>query len=109
MNILDNLITGFSVERLVQFFRQKISSFKPDEENYETLFLDNENIIGDYKDILKIGEADLKNSEDLIIIAARTLKKLTDKTGKKRQSTRSIEHDRKSCLVFWNVNWRNCV
>jgi hypothetical protein len=80
MDTLNNLITNFSVDTLKLFFRQKISSFKSDEENYEYLFEDN-----DYEDITKIGEADLKNSDDLLIISAKTLAPLTNKTGKKRQ------------------------
>ena len=66
MDTLNNLIASFTVDKLKQFLRQKISTFKPDEENYEYLFRDNENIAENYEDIEKIGEADLTNSDDLL-------------------------------------------
>ena len=80
MNILDNLITEFSIETLKQFFRQKISTFKYDEENYDYLFEDD-----NYEDITKIGEAVLKNSDELLVCTAKTLAPLSDRSGKKRQ------------------------
>ncbi len=85
MDTLNNLIRSFSIDKLKHFFRQKIRTFKLDEKNYKYLFEDNESIIDNYKDIIKIGEADLVNSEDLLIITAKTSTQLTNKTGKKRQ------------------------
>ena len=85
MDTLNTLITNFSIESLIQFFRQKINTFKPEKENYEYLFEDNESIIENYEDIKKIGEADINNSDDLIIITAKTIAQLTNRTGKKRQ------------------------
>ena len=85
MDILNNLITDFSTENLIQFFRQNINTFKPENENFEYLFEDNESIIENFQDIEKIGEADINNSDDLLVITAKTLSPLTDRTGKKRQ------------------------
>ncbi len=75
---ISTLIENFSVSILKDFFRERINSFKPDEENYEYLFGENEYINESYKDIVKIGEADLTNSDDLIVITAKTLVQLTN-------------------------------
>ena len=109
MDTLDNLITGFSVDKLKQFFRQKINTFKPDEEDYEYLFEDNENISDNYEDIVKIGEADLINSDDLLVITAKTLAPLTNKTGKKRQfeiAKKILKEENKDAafFIFYNEN-----
>lgn len=83
--ILERLISDFDIETLKQFFINKITTFKPKQEDYEYLFEDNENITANYQDIQKIGEADLKNSADLLVIAAKTLTPISERTGKKRQ------------------------
>lgn len=57
MNIIDNLIIEFSVEQLRQFFRKKISNFKPKDENYDFLFEDKKEISDNFTDITNIGEA----------------------------------------------------
>ena len=67
------------------FLHKKTSSFKLEKEDYEFLFKDNKDITDNYENIIKIGEADLKDSDDLIVIAANTLLPLTERTGKKRQ------------------------
>ncbi|MCD6355028.1 MAG: transposase [Prolixibacteraceae bacterium] len=82
---INDLIENFSVNALKDFFRERISSFKPDEEYYEYLFNENDYINENYKDIVKIGEADLSNSDDLLVLTAKTLVPLTNRTGKKRQ------------------------
>ena len=104
---LDNyhrgLITNFSVENLKQFFRQKISTFKPAQEDYGYLFEDNKDITVHYKDIIKIGEADLLKSDDLLVITAKTLAPLTNRTGKKRQfniAKKILKQENKDAAFF---------
>jgi len=101
--MLDNLIADFSVDNLKQFFRQRISSFKPDEEDYEYLFEDKEDITDNYKNIVKIGKADLTNSDDLLVITTKTLAPLTDKTGKKKQfeiARKILKEENKDAAFF---------
>lgn len=103
MDSLNNLITDFSIENLKQFFRQKISTFKSEDEDYSYLFEDNENITNNYEDILKVGEADLINSDDLIVFAAKTIAPLTNRTGKKRQyeiARKILKDERKDSAIF---------
>ncbi|RLD60140.1 MAG: type II restriction endonuclease, partial [Bacteroidetes bacterium] len=85
MVIVNDLIAEFSVEQLRQFFRGKITKFKPKEENYDFLFEDKKEISDNFTDITNIGEAVLNNNDDLLIITAKTNKKLTNRSGKKRQ------------------------
>jgi len=80
---LKTLIENFSVTNLKDVFREKIAAFKPYDENYEYLF--DEQITDNYEDIKKIGEADLTNTDDILIITAKTLNQLTTRTEKKRQ------------------------
>lgn len=85
LDTLHNLIEYFSIDLLQQFFRENIRTFRTDEENYEYLFDGNEDINKKYTDISKIGEADISNSDDLLVITAKTFAPLTNKTGKKQQ------------------------
>jgi adenine-specific DNA-methyltransferase len=82
---ISTLIEKFSVNALKDFFRERIDTFKPDVENYEYLFDENENITDNYYDIVKIGEADLTNTDDILVFTAKTLTQLTGRTGKKGQ------------------------
>ena len=81
MKLIEKVITEFSVAQLKFFFRNEIKTFKSDEENYDYLFAEKED--KDFQNITKIGEADLSDSDDLIIISTKVLKLLTSKSGKK--------------------------
>ena len=103
MDTLNHLIDNFTIDTLKQLFRQKISSFKPDDEDYEYLFEDNENITDNYSNIVKIGEADLSNSDDLLILTAKTSEPLTKRTGKKRQyeiAKKVLKEENKDAAFF---------
>jgi len=103
MDMLNNLIADFSVDKLEHFFRQKLSSFKPEHEDYSFLFYDLDKITDYYKDIYKLGEADLENADDLLVLTAKTFAPLTDKTGKKRQyeiAKRILKEENKDAAFF---------
>jgi len=98
---IKTLIENFSVTNLKDFFREEITTFKPDEENYEYLF--DEQITDNYKDITKIGEADLSNSDDILILSAKTITQLTSRTGKKRQyeiAKKILKEENKDAAFF---------
>ncbi len=100
---ISTLIENFSVSTLKDFFRKRINTFKPDEENYEYLFNKNDYINENYKDIIKIGEADLTNTDDILVFTAKTLTKLTDRTGKKRQfeiAKKILKEENKDAAFF---------
>ena len=52
---ISTLIENFWVNALKDFFRERINSFKPDEENYDYLFDENDLINKNYNNIVKIG------------------------------------------------------
>ncbi len=100
---ISTLIENFSVNALKDFFRERINSFKPDEENYDYLFDENDYINENYEDITKIGEADLTNTDDLLIFTAKTLTPLTDRTGKKGQfeiAKKILKEENKDAAFF---------
>ena len=102
-NLMINLIAEFSVHELEQFFREKLRTFKPVEENYEYLFEINDYILENFTDIEKIGEADLMNNEELLVIATKTLTPLTNRTGKKKQyeiAKKILKQENKDAAFF---------
>lgn len=84
MEYLENLVTHFSSENLSLFLRSKIPQFVPQEEDYSYLFEDKSEILENYKNIYKLGEAELDNSEELIVITAKVVKNLTTRSSKKK-------------------------
>lgn len=100
---IKTIIENFSVTNIKDFFREEITTFKPDEENYEYLFDENENISENYEDIKKIGEADLTNSDDILVITAKSVSPITTRTGKKRQyeiSKKILKEEDKDAAFF---------
>lgn len=103
MDTLNHLIENFSIDLLKQLFRQKISSFKAEDEDYAYLFDDNETITESYSEIVKIGEADLSNSDDLLVITAKTSEALSKRSGKKRQydiAKKILKEENKDAAFF---------
>jgi hypothetical protein len=47
--LLDKLINNFSVDTLQDFFREKISTFKSSEDNFDYLFEGNDEILNNYE------------------------------------------------------------
>jgi len=101
--IIDQLISAFSIETLEHFFREKLRSFRPESEDFFYLFEDKDEIIEDYEDIIKLGEANLDNSDDLLVITAKSLLPLTSKTGKKKQfeiAKKILKEENKDAAFF---------
>ncbi|MCP4052818.1 MAG: hypothetical protein GY739_07090 [Mesoflavibacter sp.] len=83
MSQLTNLINQYSNKNLIAFLRDKLPSFKPDDENLDYLF--QEDVFDKYESIEKVGEATI-NKDDVIIIASETTEPLTERTGKERKT-----------------------
>lgn len=97
---IDNIIYNFSQKNLIQFLRQKIKTFKPDEDDLSYLFEDK--VFEKYESIDKIGDATI-NSDDLIIIASKTSDPLTEKSGKKNQyeiAKKVLKEEVKDAAIF---------
>lgn len=100
MSQLTNLINQYSNKNLIAFLRDKLPSFKPDDENLDHLF--QEEVFDKYESIEKIGEATI-NKDDVIIIASETTEPLTERTGKKNQyeiAKKILKNEVKDAALF---------
>jgi len=103
LSYINDLISDFSIEQLKLFFSRKITNFKPIPEYYDFLFEENEVVPKHYENIIKIGEADLANNDDLLVITAQTNEPLTNRTGKKRQyeiAKKILKEENKDAAFF---------
>ena len=101
-SLTTNLIENFSVDNLQSFFRQKLSSFRPEKEDYSHLFEDKTE--EKYTAIYKLGQANLKDSTDeLLVVSAQTQSNLTYKTGKRQQfemAKKVLQYENKDAAFF---------
>ncbi len=81
-SLLQILINNFNIENLKNFFQNVNESFTPSSDDYSH-FKDDTQL--NLSQIQKIGEIEFNESERLIVIAAKTEKELTTKSGKKQQ------------------------
>ena len=96
-----NLIDNVSIDNLQSFFRQKLRSFRPEREDYSYLFDGNRE--EKYTDIFKIGEANLKGTDELLVFSAQTQSSLTYKTGKRQQfemAKKVLQNEGKDAAFF---------
>lgn len=106
MSHIESLIKSFSVSSLQTFFRQNISSFKADNDDFDYLFKDE--IFDKYESITKIGEATIENDE-VVFIASKTNDPLTERSGKKKQyeiAKTILKHENvdAALFVFYDAN-----
>lgn len=108
---INSLIENFSIDNLKNFFRTKLRTFKPDNENYGYLFGDNEYINNNYQYIQKIGEADFStDTDDILVLTAKTSTQLTNRTGKKKQyeiAKKILKEENKDAAFFIFYDDRN--
>jgi hypothetical protein len=79
--ILKDIIGSFTSEKLITFFRRKSTNFRQASEEYTDVSREQ------FRDVAKIGEikfADTSESK-LIVVTARVLKSLSERSGKKAQ------------------------
>jgi len=96
-----DLIKNFSIDNLQSFFRQKLRSFRPKKTDYSDLF--DGKTEEKYTDIFKIGEAELKDSDELLVFSAQTQSSLTYKTGKRQQfemAKKVLQNEQKDAAFF---------
>lgn len=106
MSHIESLIKSFSVSSLQTFFRQNISTFKADNDDFDYLFKDK--IFDKYESITKIGEATIENDE-VVFIASKTNDPLTERSGKKKQyeiAKRILKNENvdAALFVFYDAN-----
>lgn len=78
---LKDIISSFSPEKLITFFRRKSTSFRQTREEYTDVPREQ------FRDAAKIGEIKFADASEsrLIVVTARVLKSLSERSGKKAQ------------------------
>lgn len=99
MPSINTLISNISNQNISLFFENKISSFKPDKD----VFTNTVNEETPYSDPIKIGHAELKNHEELLVFTCEYNKELTARSAKKQQfeiAKRVLKEDFKDGAIF---------
>src|SRR5690625_5070031 len=112
MAIIDTLISNFSIAQAQEFFFQNISSFESDEDTFYDI------VDGDsrFDDPIKIGQASLADSDELLVFVCKSNQELTARSARKKQfdiAKKVLQEDFKDGAIFIfydeNENFRfNC-
>ena len=78
---MENIIENFSVESIKNYFWNKLSDFKQEEEDFSEILKENEA----FSDLEKLGEVELSDGKDIIFFACKSEKDLSERSGKKIQ------------------------
>ncbi|TCC99751.1 hypothetical protein EZ449_21300 [Pedobacter frigidisoli] len=81
MNALQNLINNISPSSISNFFKSKISSFKPIKEEFEL----KSEWRGTFLNPVKVGEVTFSDSDELLIFCCKSNQSLTERSSKKIQ------------------------
>ncbi len=79
--ILQTFINSFSIENLTTFFRAASGRFRPEIEDLSHYLKEDQ----PFADLVKVGEIPYEDEHQLVVVAARSMKGLTERSGKKRQ------------------------
>src|SRR5690554_972405 len=96
---MDKLINSFSVENLRSFFMPK--GLKPSYEDFEHLLQDGQ--YNSFSELLKLGELNFNNSEDLLVFTCKYHGELSEKASKKKQfeiAKKVLNQDYKDGAIF---------
>ena len=85
MEILQALINEFSVDTLMQFFRRAIKTFRITEDDLSKLFDENKIVLEKFSKIIKLGEGELQNADEIFAFSALSYSELSSRSGKKLQ------------------------
>jgi len=99
MSSIDNLINHFSNDEINLFFQKKIHSFKPEKDVFTNVVND----ASSYSTPVKIGQANLEGSEELLVFTCEYKKELTDRSAKKQQfeiAKKILKEDFKDGAIF---------
>jgi len=96
---LDQLITDFSNQNLENFFFNKLTSFQPDADEFYNVLGE----ISNFENPKKIGEAELKDGDELLVFTCQFRGELTQRSAKKRQfeiAKKILKEDFKDGAIF---------
>lgn len=92
------LIQNYSNTNIERFFKNKISNFRPLTEDWDD-FLDSEN----FSNFQKIGEAELSDTDELLVFSCKSAKNLNVRSSKKAQyeiAKKALKEDFKDGAIF---------
>ena len=78
---MENIIENFSVESIKNYFWNKLSDFKQEEEDFSEILKENEA----FSDLEKLGEVELSDGKDILFFACKSEKDLSERSRKKMQ------------------------
>ncbi|HLS31434.1 MAG TPA: hypothetical protein VK021_11300, partial [Flavobacteriaceae bacterium] len=81
MTAVEKLITNFSDQHLKDFFFNKIHSFEPDTDVFHNILKEE----SQFDHPIKIGQAELENSDELLVFVCKSYRELTARSAKKKQ------------------------
>ncbi len=99
--MLDQLISQVSEPHILDFFRRNIPTFRPETEEFDYLLKEEE--FHRFSELKKLGEADLGNSEDLLVFSCKVLEELSEKSARKKQfdiAKKILKEDFKDGAIF---------
>ena len=99
MPSIDKIISNISNQKISLFFENKITSFKPEKD----VFTNTVNKETPYSNPIKIGHAELKNYEELLVFTCEYNKELTARSAKKQQfeiAKKVLKKDFKDGAIF---------
>ena len=83
VDILNNIINQFSIDKFEEFFRSKNDNYEPADEDIPDYI--KARYEEDFSDVRKIGQMQCDGIHELIVVAACVTKSLTERSGKKAQ------------------------
>lgn len=99
MPSINTIISNISNQNISLFFESKITSFKPEKD----VFTNTVNEEAPYSDPIRIGHAELKNHEELLVFTCEYNKELTARSAKKQQfeiAKKVLKEDFKDGAIF---------
>lgn len=83
--MINKLIEDFNLNTLDNFLQEKNRSYKPDPVDYSYYFESNADMMNNFSDIQKRGDADVDDFGSLAVITAESKSSLSERSGKKTQ------------------------
>ncbi|MDO4782647.1 MAG: Eco57I restriction-modification methylase domain-containing protein [Capnocytophaga felis] len=78
---MKNIIENFSINRIKDFFWNKVPDFTPNSEDFSDILNENEK----FSDLEKLGEVKLSDNKDLLFFACKSEQNLSERSAKKVQ------------------------
>jgi hypothetical protein len=99
--MIEELISKVSNNTINDFFRQKITSYRPEQEDLDHLLGDKD--FDDFSDLIKLGEAAYDDSDELLVFSCQYKNELSSRNSKKKQydiAKKVLKDEYKDAAIF---------